>query len=98
MSMMNVQLDDVYELARAARLAITESEAQAVFEKIQDISQMVEDMRRLDTTGIEPMTHVALHPQPLREDRVEAVADRSHWQQSAPQVHEGFYVVPQVIE
>lgn len=95
---MDIKFEDVYELARAARLAITEHEAQAVFEKIQGISQMIEAMRCLDTTGVEPMTHVALHPQPLREDRAEAVVNRAHWQHSAPLVHEGFYVVPQVID
>jgi aspartyl-tRNA(Asn)/glutamyl-tRNA(Gln) amidotransferase subunit C len=95
---MNVQLDDVYILAKAARLAITDQEAIAVFDKIQGISKMIEAMRCLDTTGIPPMTHVALHAQPLREDIPGANAIREHWQHSAPSTHEGFYLVPQVID
>ncbi|MES2205181.1 MAG: Asp-tRNA(Asn)/Glu-tRNA(Gln) amidotransferase subunit GatC [Pseudomonadota bacterium] len=98
MSMLNIQRDDVYGLARAARLAITEDEAQAVYEKIQGISQMIEEMRCLDTTGVEPMTHVPSHAQPLRNDEVKNVANREHWQECAPLLHEGFYLVPQVIE
>ncbi len=98
MSMLNIQRDDVYGLARAARLAITEDEVQAVYEKIKGISQMIEEMRCLDTTGVEPMTHVAAHAQPLRKDEVTSVANRDHWQACAPLLHEGFYLVPQVIE
>lgn len=95
---MKIQPDDVFGLATAARLAITQEEADAVFEKLQGISQMIEEMRCVDTSGVEPMTHVALHPQPLREDIAVHVFDRAHWQQSAPKTHEGFYLVPQVID
>jgi aspartyl-tRNA(Asn)/glutamyl-tRNA(Gln) amidotransferase subunit C len=95
---MNVELNDVYQLAKAARLAITEHEAHAVFDKIQGISKMIEEMRLLDTTGIQPMTHVALHAQPLRQDTPLPVEKREHWQASAPSTHEGFYLVPQVID
>jgi aspartyl-tRNA(Asn)/glutamyl-tRNA(Gln) amidotransferase subunit C len=63
---------------------------------------IVEQMRAVDTTGIEPLAHpvvilsdMALR---LREDRVGEPNQREANQRSAPAVENGLFLVPKVIE
>ena len=63
---------------------------------------IVEQMRAVDTTGIEPLAHpvvilsdMALR---LREDRVSEPNQRDANQRSAPAVERGLFLVPKVIE
>ena len=63
---------------------------------------IVEQMRAVDTTGIEPLAHpvaaiqdVALR---LRDDVVSEPNQREANQRSAPAVERGLFLVPKVIE
>ena len=58
----------------------------------------VEEMRRVDTSAVEPMAHPQDARQRLREDRVTEGDGRERFQALAPQVEDGLYLVPQVIE
>ena len=52
----------------------------------------------VDTSGIEPMSHAQDVAQRLREDKVTETDQRTAFQAIAPQVENGLYLVPQVIE
>jgi aspartyl-tRNA(Asn)/glutamyl-tRNA(Gln) amidotransferase subunit C len=63
---------------------------------------IVEQMKAVDTTGIEPLSHpvaaiqaIALR---LRPDEVSEPNNREANQQSAPAVERGLFLVPKVIE
>jgi aspartyl-tRNA(Asn)/glutamyl-tRNA(Gln) amidotransferase subunit C len=55
-------------------------------------------MQAVDTTGIAPMSHAQDLSQRLRCDRVTETNQRELFQSIAPQVENGLYLVPQVIE
>jgi aspartyl-tRNA(Asn)/glutamyl-tRNA(Gln) amidotransferase subunit C len=55
-------------------------------------------MRAVDTTGIVPMSHAQDLVLPLREDRVTETDRHASYQQVAPAVEDGLYLVPKVIE
>jgi len=55
-------------------------------------------MQSVDTSAIEPMSHSQSVSQRLREDIVTESDQRALFQSIAPQVQEGLYLVPQVIE
>jgi aspartyl-tRNA(Asn)/glutamyl-tRNA(Gln) amidotransferase subunit C len=55
-------------------------------------------MRAVDTTGIVPMSHAQDLVLPLREDRVTETDRHARYQQGAPAVEDGLYLVPKVIE
>jgi len=93
-----LSLEEVRRIARLARIELAEAEALAMREQLNGILAMVEEMRRVDTSAVEPMAHPQDARQRLREDRVTEGDERERFQALAPQVEDGFYLVPQVIE
>ena len=95
---MALTLDDVKRVAHLARLAIDEREAQAVLDRLTGVFGLIEEMQAVDTRGVEPMSHALDLVQRLREDQVAERDQRSEFQEIAPQVEDGLYLVPKVIE
>jgi aspartyl-tRNA(Asn)/glutamyl-tRNA(Gln) amidotransferase subunit C len=95
---MSLTLEDVKKVARLARLALSEQDAQTAHVQLSDIFGLIEEMQAVDTSGIAPMSHAQDVPQRLREDRVTEENQREQFQSIAPQVEAGLYLVPQVIE
>ncbi len=93
-----LSLEEVRRIARLARIELAEAEALAMREQLNGILAMVEAMRRVDTSAVEPMAHPQDARQRLREDRVTEADERDRFQALAPQVEDGLYLVPQVIE
>ena len=95
---MSLSPDDVRRIARLARIALQPAESAAVAERLNGVLKMVEQIRRVDTAGVEPMAHAQDLVQPLREDSVTETDHRERYQAVAPAVEEGLYLVPKVIE
>ena len=93
-----LSLEEVRAIARLARIELAEAEALAMREQLNGIHAMVEAMRRVDTSAVEPMAHPQDARQRLREDRVAEADERDRFQALAPRVEDGLYLVPQVIE
>lgn len=89
---------DVERAARLARIAIDDEQADEVLEQLGRIFGMIEEMRAVDVTGVEPMAHAQDVVLRLREDRVTEVDQRELFQSIAPRVEAGLYLVPKVIE
>ena len=95
---MSLSPDDVRRIARLARIALQPAESAAVTERLNGVLAMVEQIRSVDTSGIEPMAHAQDVVQPLREDSVTETDQRERYQAIAPAVDEGLYLVPKVVE
>lgn len=95
---MSLTLEDVKKVARLARLAITEQEAQTAHAQLSNIFGLIAEMQAVDTSGIAPMSHAQDVTQRLREDKVTEGNQREMFQAIAPQIEAGLYLVPQVIE
>jgi aspartyl-tRNA(Asn)/glutamyl-tRNA(Gln) amidotransferase subunit C len=95
---MALTIEDVKRVAHLARIAVTEAEAQEVLGKLTGIFGLIEDMRRVDTTGIAPMSHAADVTLELREDAVTEPDRHELYQSVAPATADGLYLVPKVIE
>jgi aspartyl-tRNA(Asn)/glutamyl-tRNA(Gln) amidotransferase subunit C len=95
---MVLTLDDVRRIAYLARIEITDAETQAMLAKLTGIFGMIEQMQKVDTTGVDPMSHAQDIPLRLREDQVTESDQRTLFQAVAPQVENGLYLVPRVIE
>jgi aspartyl-tRNA(Asn)/glutamyl-tRNA(Gln) amidotransferase subunit C len=90
--------EDVLRAARLARIAIEESEADAVLEQLRRIFDMIEEMRAVDVSGVDPMAHAQDVILRLREDVVTETDQHELFQSIAPRVERGLYLVPKVIE
>jgi len=100
---MPLSLSDVQHIANLAQLEISDARAGKTLEQLNGIFALVEQMRAVDTTGIEPLSHpIAAHMPELslrlREDIVSEENRREDNQQPAPATQDGLYLVPQVIE
>jgi aspartyl-tRNA(Asn)/glutamyl-tRNA(Gln) amidotransferase subunit C len=100
---MSLDLSDVKRLARLAQLDLTEDQAAKTLDKLNGIFALVEQMRAVDTTGIEPLNHpIASHQSDLalrlRDDAVTEPNRRDEYQKVAPATQDGLYLVPKVIE
>ena len=99
---MSLSPDDVARIARLARIAVAPSESAEVLARLNGVLALVDEMRAVDTAGIEPMAHALdLHlpqGQRLREDAPAEPDRRSLYQSAAPAVEQGLYLVPKVIE
>ncbi len=95
---MSITHDEIKKIAHLARIKITEEEADATIKKLSGILNLIEDMKKVDTTNISPMSHGQSVTQRLREDIVTEKNQREKLQKIAPQVTHGLYIVPQVME
>ena len=96
--LMALTRDDVERAARLARIAIEDEEADVVLEQLARIFGMIEEMRAVDVTGVEPMAHAQDVTLRLREDVVTEADQRDLFQSVAPRVEAGLYLVPRVID
>ena len=95
---MSLTPDDVRRLARLARIAIDDDDSAVVLERLNAVLGLVDQMRAVDTRGVEPMAHAVDVAQRLRPDEVREGDQRQLYQSVAPAVEEGLYLVPKVIE
>jgi len=95
---MALSLEDVRRIAQLAHLEVTDTEARQVLAQLQAIFALIEELRSVDTLGIEPMSHAQDVVLRLREDRMTEEDQRELFQSIAPQVEAGLYLVPKIIE
>jgi aspartyl-tRNA(Asn)/glutamyl-tRNA(Gln) amidotransferase subunit C len=95
---MSLTLDEVKRIAHLARIEVSEVEARATQNQLNDILGLIEEMQAVDTDGVEPMSHAQDLSLRLREDKVSERDQHALFQSVAPQVEGGLYLVPKVIE
>ncbi|OGA73313.1 MAG: asparaginyl/glutamyl-tRNA amidotransferase subunit C [Betaproteobacteria bacterium RIFCSPLOWO2_12_FULL_65_14] len=95
---MSLSDDQIRRIARLARIAVRPEESAAVAERLNRVLGLIDEMRAVDTSGIEPMSHALDVVQRLRPDEVSEGDRREAYQSVAPSVEEGLYLVPKVIE
>ncbi len=89
---------EISHIARLARLRIDDCQAQSSATQLSRILELIEQMNRIDTSDIEPMSHPRDAALRLREDAVTSVSHREAFQEIAPSAENGLYLVPRVIE
>ncbi|RYZ11544.1 MAG: Asp-tRNA(Asn)/Glu-tRNA(Gln) amidotransferase subunit GatC [Comamonadaceae bacterium] len=99
---MPLNSSDIGRIANLARLRLAPDESERMLGQINGFFALVEQMRSVDTSGVEPLPHpvaaiedVTLR---LRDDVVSESDQRELNQRSAPAVERGLFLVPRVIE
>ena len=100
---MSVDTQTVQKVASLARIAITPADAERLAPELNNILGWIEQLREVDTTGVEPMTAVIPNTLRLRADVVDADpltggGIRGALMKNAPEAEHGFFTVPKVIE
>ena len=95
---MSLDKEQVRHIAMLARLKLTDDEYGESVEKLSKIVDFVDQLSQADTAGVVPMAHPLDAVQRLRPDVVTEPDERDRYQQNAPSVAAGLYLVPKVIE
>ena len=93
-----LSLEEVGRIARLARIEVRDAEAARLRDELNGILGLIDQMRAVDTAGVDPMSHPQPVVQRLREDLVTETDQRELFQSVAPAVQDGLYLVPRVIE
>jgi aspartyl-tRNA(Asn)/glutamyl-tRNA(Gln) amidotransferase subunit C len=95
---MSVDTATVKRVARLARIAVTDDEAEQLKGSLNGILDFVEQLNEVDVDGVEPMTSV--QPMRLRRRRDEFTDGfmAGKVTGNAPETEDGFFLVPKVVE
>jgi len=95
---MSIDSKDVEKLAYLARLDISEKDIASTTNSIGEVLALIDQLQKLDTSEIEPLSHPLDAKQRLRADEVTEQDQRENFQALAPLCEDGLYLVPRVIE
>jgi aspartyl-tRNA(Asn)/glutamyl-tRNA(Gln) amidotransferase subunit C len=90
--------DDVDRIAHLARIEIEPRDTERMLAQLTGIFGLIEHMQSINTDGVESMAHARDVTLRLRDDKVTAPDQRAAFQDIAPQIEAGLYLVPKVIE
>ena len=91
--------EQIAGIAALARLELTASEIPVYQDSLSRILDFIGALGRVDTANVVPMAHpLPGLAQRLRPDAVTETDRHEEYQQNAPQVAAGLYLVPKVIE
>ena len=98
---MAITRTDVEKIAELARLELTAEEAESFTEQLSSILGYIDKLNELDTTGVEPMSHLTLgNDAPEfaeRDDEVRPSLGATIATENAPDKEAGHFKVPKVI-
>lgn len=95
---MSVDLDTVKRVARLARIAVSDEQAEKMQGELNRILVFVEQLNEVDVEGVEPMTSVVETAMKKRQDVVTDGWKAEDIVANAPVSEDGFFMVPKVVE
>ena len=95
---MKIDNEIVENIAELTQLEIAQEELSVIGNKMSEVLALVEEMQAIDTSGIEPISNPLDVTQTLRPDIVTSGDNREIYQSFAPEISDGLYLVPKVID
>lgn len=89
-------MDQLAELSKLPPLDADEKKV--LLSDLTKVLQMVAFIETVDIQSIEPLYHPNDITQPLREDKVTEYNEQDRFQQIAPQIKAGLYIVPLMLD
>jgi aspartyl-tRNA(Asn)/glutamyl-tRNA(Gln) amidotransferase subunit C len=93
-----ITLAEVEHVARLARLDLSPDEKDRMRSQLDVILGYVEQLRRVDTAGVEPTAHVLPLVNVMRDDEVRPSYPVEAMLANAPQTEESQFRVPRILE
>lgn len=94
---MAVTKNEVEHIAKLARLQFTEEEKEKFTKQFNEILSYIEQLNRLDTSNVRPLSHVIDLANVYRKDEVKPGLTTDEALQNAPAKTEKFFKVPKVL-
>ena len=97
--MANIISDETMEyVGILAKLSLSPQEKEEAKKDMSRMLDYIDRLNELDTSEVEPMSHIFPVNNVFREDMVENGDDRENMLANAPQKKDGAYTVPKTIE
>jgi len=90
--------EEVLHIARLAKLKLTDEEIELYREQLGRILEYFKKLEELDTSDVEPTSHVLDVKNVLRADEPRPSIPQEEALRNAPRKRDGYFEVPQVIE
>ena len=94
---MAITIQDVEHIAKLAKLEFTDAEKEKFTHQMNQILEYMEQLNRLDTGSVEPLSHVIELHNVFRADEVKPGVSTEDALRNAPAKNEQFFKVPKVI-
>ena len=95
---MKITIKDVEDVARLARLELNEAEKERMRAQLDSILSYIDKLNELDTSAVEPTSHVLQMVNVFREDEVRQSLSQEEALANAPDPHDLFFRVPKILE
>jgi aspartyl-tRNA(Asn)/glutamyl-tRNA(Gln) amidotransferase subunit C len=93
---MAVTRDDVAHVAELARLALDDARVNELVRELNGILAHMDELRKVDTEGVEPTAGVGDAGTPLRPDVGPPIPLERSREDFAPAMRDGFFIVPRL--
>jgi aspartyl-tRNA(Asn)/glutamyl-tRNA(Gln) amidotransferase subunit C len=94
---MAITIQDVEHIAKLAKLEFTDAEKEKFTHQMNQILEYMEKLNSLDTSAVEPLSHVIKLSNVFRTDEVKPGVLTEDALKNAPAKNEQFFKVPKVI-
>jgi len=95
---MEISQAEVAHVAKLARLEVSEDEEVTFARQLSAILTYIDQLKTLDTTGVEPTATVLPTSNVFRDDQARPSLPRDQVLVNAPEQAEGFFRVPRILE
>lgn len=85
-------------MAELARLELTDAERDHLGGQVNAILGFVEQLKRVDVSGVEPMAHAVRQVNVSRADEIRPSLPREEALRNGPVTMDGLFVVPKIVE
>jgi aspartyl-tRNA(Asn)/glutamyl-tRNA(Gln) amidotransferase subunit C len=89
---------DIEKVAKLARLELSAEEKHTFGNQLEQILTYMEQLNRIDTTGVEPTSHAIPIQNAFREDETRPSYSREEVLGIGPEEEDGHFKVPRIIE
>lgn len=96
--MSKITKEQVHNIAKLARLEITDEEAEKYSHEVGSMIELAEQLNEVDTTNVEPTTHISSVKNVMRKDEPKEWITRDDALKNAPDHKDGLFRVPSILD
>ena len=95
---MSIDLKTVKHISKLSRISIDDQKAKKLEKDLNAIFKWIEQLNKLNTENVEPLTSIAETTLRFRKDQIKTKNIREDILKNSPKENKDYFVVPKVVE